>query len=105
MDRAQSEPQIGRVLNRWTNRRHVGPVPCHPMAPSDRYDAPGHIPSNHWVMQDRLEMYDLQMKMNVVFPASGIYHFVFVLNGDEVTRQRFHVKSAERPDLEVNDER
>jgi len=62
-------------------------------------------PPNHWAMLDPLEMYDLQMKMNVVFPASGIYHFVLVLNGDEVTRQRFHAKVAEYPDLEVNDER
>jgi len=56
-------------------------------------------PSNHWVMLDPLEMYNLQMKMNVVFPASGIYQFVLVLNGDEVTRQRFHAKVAEYPDL------
>jgi hypothetical protein len=61
-------------------------------------------PSNHWVMLDPLEMYDFPMKMNVVFPASGIYQFVLVLNGDDVTRQRFHAKVAEYPDLEVNDE-
>jgi hypothetical protein len=48
-------------------------------------------------MLDPLEMYDLKMNTNVVFPAPGVYQFVRVLNGDELTRQRFHAILGEVP--------
>jgi hypothetical protein len=54
-------------------------------------------PSTPWVMMDPLEMYDFRLKANVVFPAPGVYQFVLVLNGEEVTRQRFHAKLQEVP--------
>ena len=54
-------------------------------------------PSTPWVMMDPLEMYDFRLKANVVFPAPGVYQFVLVLNGEEITRQRFHAKLQEVP--------
>lgn len=54
-------------------------------------------PAILWPMHDPLEMYDLKINANVVFPAPGIYQFVLVLNREEVSRQRFHAKVAEVP--------
>ncbi len=48
--------------------------------------------STNWEMPDPLEMYDMKMNAHVVFPSAGVYQFVVVMNGDEVSRQTFHAK-------------
>lgn len=54
-------------------------------------------PPEPWEMLDPLEMYDFKMNTCVVFPAPGVYQFVVVLDGEEVTRQRFHAKQGTIP--------
>lgn len=48
-------------------------------------------------MPDPLNMYDLRITTNVIFPAPDIYNLVLVLDGEEVSRQRFHAKSGDPP--------
>jgi hypothetical protein len=54
-------------------------------------------PKDPWPMLDPLEMYDYRMNFIPVYPAPGTYQFVVVLNGEEVSRQRFHAKLGSPP--------
>jgi hypothetical protein len=51
-------------------------------------------PAEPWVLSDPLEMHDLKMTLNVVFPNPGTYQIVLVANGEEVARQRFVAQYA-----------
>ena len=54
-------------------------------------------------MLDPLETYDLIMKLLPVFPAPGVYQFVLVLNGEEISRQRFGaVQTDASPPMQEN---
>ena len=48
-------------------------------------------------MSDPLDNYDLRIATNVVLPAPDVYTLVLVLDGEEVSRQRFHAKLGNPP--------
>jgi hypothetical protein len=54
-------------------------------------------PTEPWAMMDPLETYDMQMNLLPIFPAPGVFQFVLVLDGEEVSRQRFHAMLGKPP--------
>jgi hypothetical protein len=57
-------------------------------------------PPQPWKLANPLEMYDLKLNFNVVFPGVGVYDIVLVANGEEVARQTFHAHLKQPPPTE-----
>jgi len=54
-------------------------------------------PPEPWKMSDPLRMFDLSLRLAVVFPSPGNFDFVILANGEEVDRHPFQAMMAGRP--------